>query len=169
MESNDPVPPRFNAFTEEPGYQPLDEKEDGLAPDRVDGKTAEEWKAEAERLQLQLQAVINNECWVKDVDMANLVPKPEFLKNCDAHYECLKRGERPDFNTEAEFVREELVKKTALATELAEAATSLEIWLDDPWVEYGNAPGPEYARILVARRKRLVAALAKARAGRIGG
>src|SRR6185503_21010871 len=74
----------------------------------TDAERIGELEAELELVRGELQAVINDQCWIKKVRVDSLLPKDEFLKNCDAHYEFLQRGELPEVNLEAELVREAL-------------------------------------------------------------
>ena len=80
-----------------------------------------EARAERDRLQAHLAAIINDQCWVKKVDAEKLIPREEFLRNCEAHYACLQRGEFVEVNLEAELVREEL-RTVRTLRELAGAA-----------------------------------------------
>jgi hypothetical protein len=68
-------------------------------------------RAAHESAKLQLQAVINDQCWVKKVDMQNLVPKDEFLRNCEAFYADLQHGKQPDTSNEVELLRQQLTER----------------------------------------------------------
>lgn len=87
------------------------------SPDRS-SKTVAELEAELASLREQLKAIINDQCWVKKIDMETLLPRADFIHNCYGFYDDLKNGKRPDINLEAELLRGELV---AVREQLAEA------------------------------------------------
>lgn len=71
-----------------------------------DAAKVKDLESRNETLEINLHAVLNDQCWVKKLDMEHLLPKPDFLKNCDAFYEELKVGKQPEVNTEVELLRE---------------------------------------------------------------